>query len=75
MTDLHVLPEGEGKGPGDPDPTETSEWLQAFHHLQAHHGEDRARSILARLWQSTPGDPGACPDLIQTPYVNSLSAD
>jgi pyruvate dehydrogenase E1 component len=56
-------------------PQETSEWLEAFDQLRVYHGEERARYIVRQLHQNALHNAVELPELVQTPYVNSIPAD
>ncbi len=61
----------EGTEPADPDPLETREWTDAFDQvLEA--GSDRARFILNTLLHRAQQDHLRLPELVQTPYVNTI---
>ena len=59
----------------DRDPEETSEWLAAFQQLCVVHGTERARFMLGRLHENALRTGIRLPELLQTPYVNSIPAD
>jgi pyruvate dehydrogenase E1 component len=70
-------PEDEQKteediGGVDRDPQETSEWIEAFEQLRVYHGEERARFIVRQLHQNALHNAVELPELVQTPYVNSI---
>jgi pyruvate dehydrogenase E1 component len=65
----------EEVGGVDRDPQETSEWLEAFDQLRVYHGEERARYVLRRLHQNALHNAVELPELVQTPYVNSIPAN
>jgi pyruvate dehydrogenase E1 component len=65
----------EEVGGVDRDPQETSEWLEAFEQLRVYHGEERARFIVRQLHQNALHNAVELPELVQTPYVNSIPAD
>ncbi|HXX94998.1 MAG TPA: pyruvate dehydrogenase (acetyl-transferring), homodimeric type, partial [Planctomycetota bacterium] len=56
----------------DRDPGETSEWLEAFEQLRVYHGEERARYILRQLHTNALENAVELPELVQTPYINSI---
>ena len=56
----------------DTDPQETSEWVEAFDQLVVYHGEERARTILRTLHLNALRSGLKLPELVQTPYVNSI---
>ncbi|HLF95090.1 MAG TPA: pyruvate dehydrogenase (acetyl-transferring), homodimeric type, partial [Planctomycetota bacterium] len=59
----------------DRDPQETGEWLEAFDQLRVYHGEERARFIVRQLHQNALHNAVELPELVQTPYVNSIPAN
>ncbi len=65
----------EEVGGTDRDPQETSEWLEAFDQLRVYHGEERARYILRQLHQNALHNAVELPELVQTPYINSIPAN
>jgi pyruvate dehydrogenase E1 component len=65
----------EEVGGVDRDPQETSEWLQAFEQLRVYHGEERARFIIRQLHQNALHNAVELPELVQTPYLNSIPVD
>ncbi len=65
----------EEVGGVDRDPQETSEWLEAFEQLRVYHGEERARFIVRQLHQNALTNAVELPELVQTPYINSIPAD
>jgi pyruvate dehydrogenase E1 component len=62
----------EEVGGVDRDPRETAEWVEAFDQLIVHHGEERARHILRTLHANALRTGVELPELVQTPYVNSI---
>src|SRR6185436_9591809 len=56
----------------DRDPQETAEWIEAFDQLRVYHGEERARFIVRQLHQNALHNAVELPELVQTPYVNSI---
>jgi len=64
----------EDIGGVDRDPQETSEWVEAFDQLRVYHGEERARFIIRQLHQNALHNAVELPELVQTPYVNSIPA-
>ena len=58
----------------DVDPAETREWVDAFDGLVERYGEPRARFILESLVDRAQRGGLNLPALIQTPYVNTISA-
>src|SRR5579864_6802998 len=65
----------EDIGGVDRDPQETSEWIEAFDHLRIYHGEERARFMVRQLHQNALKNAVELPELVQTPYVNSIPVD
>jgi pyruvate dehydrogenase E1 component len=59
----------------DRDPQETSEWLEAFDQLRVYHGEERARYIIRQLHKNALENAVELPELVQTPYINSIPAN
>jgi pyruvate dehydrogenase E1 component len=59
----------------DRDPQETSEWIEAFEQLRVYHGEERARFIIRQLHQNALHNAVELPELVQTPYVNSIPSN
>ncbi len=59
----------------DTDPQETGEWLEAFEQLRVYHGEERARFIVRQLHQNALENAVELPELVQTPYINSIPVD
>ncbi len=59
----------------DRDPQETSEWVEAFEQLRVYHGEERARFMVRQLHQNALRNAVELPELVQTPYINSIPAD
>jgi len=59
----------------DRDPQETSEWVEAFEQLRVYHGEERARFIVRQLHQNALHNAVELPELVQTPYINSIPAN
>ncbi len=59
----------------DRDPEESSEWLTAFRQLCVVHGTERAGYILGLLHENALRTGLRLPELVQTPYVNSIPAD
>ena len=64
----------EEVGGVDRDPQETSEWVEAFEQLRVYHGEERARYIVRELHKNAHHNAIELPELVQTPYVNSIPA-
>ena len=62
----------EDIGGVDRDPQETSEWIEAFEQLRVYHGEERARFIVRELHKNALHNAVELPELVQTPYVNSI---
>jgi pyruvate dehydrogenase E1 component len=59
----------------DRDPQETSEWIEAFEQLRVYHGEERARFIVRQLHQNALENAVELPELVQTPYINSIPSN
>jgi pyruvate dehydrogenase E1 component len=59
----------------DRDPQETSEWIEAFEQLRVYHGEERARYIIRQLHSNALHNAVELPELVQTPYINSIPVD
>jgi pyruvate dehydrogenase E1 component len=56
----------------DIDPTETREWIDSFDSLVKMYGFERARFILTRLLERAQRGAISLPQLVQTPYVNTI---
>jgi len=65
----------EEVGGVDRDPEETSEWVEAFEQLRVYHGEERARFMVRQLHQNALRNAVELPELVQTPYINSIPVD
>ena len=65
----------EDVGGVDRDPQETSEWIEAFEQLRVYHGEERARFMVRQLHQNALRNAVELPELVQTPYINSIPVD
>jgi pyruvate dehydrogenase E1 component len=65
----------EDIGGVDRDPQETSEWIEAFEQLRVYHGEERARFMIRQLHQNALRNAVELPELVQTPYINSIPVD
>jgi pyruvate dehydrogenase E1 component len=65
----------EDIGGVDRDPQETSEWIEAFEQLRVYHGEERARFIVRELHKNALHNAVELPELVQTPYINSIPAN
>src|SRR5881394_1744557 len=61
--------------PQDPDvdPLETAEWIEALDALIASEGKDRATSLLRRLLQHARTRRVPLPQVLATPYVNTIA--
>jgi pyruvate dehydrogenase E1 component len=57
------------------DPQETQEWVEAFNQLVQYHGEERARYILDRILTLAQRGRLKLPEIIQTPYLNTISVE
>jgi pyruvate dehydrogenase E1 component len=62
----------ERSAPEDRDPQETREWVESFQQLLAAHGEERAREILRALLENAHLSHVDLPDVVQTPYLNTI---
>src|SRR5690349_20179194 len=56
----------------DPDPIETAEWVEAFDEVVVREGSERARFLLNTLLKRAQRDHLRLPELVQTPYVNTI---
>ncbi len=56
----------------DRDPQETQEWVEAFRQLLVYHGEERARHILRAVLENAHLNHVDLPEVVQTPYVNTI---
>ena len=66
----HSLPEEP-----DTDPLETGEWIEALDALIASEGKDRATYLLRRLLQHARVRRVPLPQVLATPYVNTIGLD
>ena len=57
----------------DSDPTETAEWIEALDALIAAEGPERAAFLLTRLMQHGRSRRITLPQVLATPYVNTIS--
>ncbi|MBI2930137.1 MAG: pyruvate dehydrogenase (acetyl-transferring), homodimeric type [Planctomycetes bacterium] len=60
--------------PTDGDPQETAEWVEAFDQLVQATGTERARFILRLLLERAEHLHVRLPEVVQTPYVNTIPA-
>ncbi|HEY3998809.1 MAG TPA: pyruvate dehydrogenase (acetyl-transferring), homodimeric type, partial [Candidatus Xenobia bacterium] len=56
----------------DPDPVETAEWAEAFDDVVLREGSERARFLLNTLLKRAQRGHLRLPELVQTPYVNTI---
>ena len=59
----------------DIDPLETREWLDSLHAVLQHNGSERASFLIGELNDAAQGAGLGAPFAINTPYINTLSAD
>jgi pyruvate dehydrogenase E1 component len=59
----------------DIDPSETEEWIEAFDSLVHIEGKARARFLIRRLLKRARMLNVGVPDLVQTPYINTISPE
>ncbi len=59
----------------DSDPLETAEWVEALDALIAHEGAERATFLLRRLLQHARARRVPLPQVLATPYVNTIGLD
>jgi pyruvate dehydrogenase E1 component len=64
---VHQLP--------DTDPGETQEWLDSLDSVVIGHGPNRARYLLARLLERAQQSHVSFPEVVSTPYVNTIPFD
>jgi pyruvate dehydrogenase E1 component len=64
---VHQLP--------DTDPGETQEWLDSLDSVVIGHGPNRARYLLARLLERAQQSQVSFPEVVSTPYVNTIPFD
>ena len=58
----------------DRDPQETREWIESLEAVVAAGGSDHARNLLYRLLESAQAQGVAIPEVLNTPYVNTIPA-
>lgn len=58
----------------DSDPSETQEWIESFDAVVQRSGRDRAHFLLGQLLKNSLKDRFHLPQLVQTPYVNTIPA-
>jgi pyruvate dehydrogenase E1 component len=59
----------------DTDPAETQEWLESLQSVARDRGINRARSLVRVLLQRARALGLGVPELVQTPYINSISSE
>src|SRR4249920_1614962 len=59
----------------DIDPLETRDWLDSLHAVLQHNGAERASFLIGELNDAAQGAGLGAPFAINTPYINTLSAD
>ena len=59
----------------DIDPTETQEWIEAFDSLVRTEGKGRAQFLIRRLVKRSRMLNLGVPELVQTPYINTISPE
>ncbi len=59
----------------DPDPAETQEWVDSLQSVVRDRGMGRARSLLRILLQRARALDIDVPDLVSTPYINTISPE
>jgi len=59
----------------DNDPDETQEWIDSFDSLVRDQGKSRARFIVRRLLKRSRMLQVGIPELVQTPYINTISSE
>ncbi|MBX7220985.1 MAG: pyruvate dehydrogenase (acetyl-transferring), homodimeric type [Blastocatellia bacterium] len=59
----------------DNDPVETQEWLDAFEAIVTNDGNERARYLLRKLLKKARLMKVGLPELVQTPYINTISPE
>jgi pyruvate dehydrogenase E1 component len=59
----------------DIDPAETEEWIEAFDSLVRIEGKARARFLIRRLLKKARMLNVGVPELVQTPYINTISPE
>ena len=59
----------------DIDPAETQEWFDSLKSVTLDRGRDRARSLLRLLIEQARALDLGVPELVQTPYINTIPPD
>ncbi|MBI3098557.1 MAG: pyruvate dehydrogenase (acetyl-transferring), homodimeric type [Planctomycetes bacterium] len=59
----------------DPDPQETAEWVESLDAVTQARGRARARYLLRRLIARSQEHQIVLPELVQTPYINTIPVD
>ncbi|MBM3791504.1 MAG: pyruvate dehydrogenase (acetyl-transferring), homodimeric type, partial [Acidobacteria bacterium] len=59
----------------DPDPVETQEWIDSLDAIVRHDGKARAQFITRRLLKRARMLQVGVPELVQTPYLNTISPE
>ncbi len=59
----------------DTDPAETQEWIESLQSVARDRGINRARSLVRVLLQRARALGLGVPELVQTPYINSISSE
>ena len=59
----------------DPDPDETQEWIDSLDHLVKNEGNDRAQFVLRKILKRSRMLHTGIPELVQTPYINTISPE
>src|SRR4051795_6910006 len=75
MTDRLQSPGSGSENGTDIDPAETSEWLEALDAVVEHDGPDRARHLLRRVVERAQHAGTGTIGTLNTPYVNTISAE
>jgi pyruvate dehydrogenase E1 component len=59
----------------DADPQETAEWLEALEQVVNQAGRERAQFLLRKLLKKSRLMRVGLPELVQTPYINTISPE
>ena len=59
----------------DLDPAETEEWVHSLDAVIAHEGKQRAQYLLRRMLQRARTLNVGVPELVQTPYINTIAPE
>jgi len=59
----------------DPNPEETREWVEALDALVRNDGNDRAQFVLRKMLKRSRMLATGMPELVQTPYINTISPE